>query len=102
MFRSQESFRNVITKLQCCIADMAYKALREEMYLKSDRIQSFKSVRHAQALLRLLNRFYTAYYIDQDETCIDPSVIDTIIQEAQLLCGNCNCCEDLDSLLADI
>lgn len=102
MARSQENFYNVIAKAQCCAADMAWKALKQEMFLKADRVSTFKSVRLINALIDLLNRYYTAVYVDLESSCISSTEIEDIIEQIQMLCDNCGCCTDAETILKDI
>jgi hypothetical protein len=102
MARSQENFLNVIAKAQCCAADMAWKALKQEMFLKADRVTAFKNVRVINYLVKLLNRYYTSVYIDSEDSCLSSTDIENIIEQIQMLCDNCGCCSDVDTLLKDI
>jgi hypothetical protein len=99
---SQEYFYNIIAKAQCCAADMAWKALKQEMFLKADIVISFKNVKYVMALIAILNRYYTSVYIDLEDGCLTESQVDSIIEEIQNLCDNCGCCTDAQTILKDI
>jgi len=102
MARTEENFLEVIVRAQCCAADMAYKALKQEMFLKADSVKAFKNVRFIQALLFILNRYYNTFYVLQDTPCLNESQIEDIIQEVLELCDLCGCCTDPDSIKQDI
>ena len=102
MARTQENFLDVIMRAQCCAADMAYKALKQEMYLKADSVQAFKNVRFVQALLYILNRYYDTYYVLQDTPCLSEEQIEVIIEEVLELCDLCGCCTDPAAIKKDI
>lgn len=102
MARTQENFLNVMSKAQCCAADMAWKALKQEMFLKPDRIVAFKNVRVINYLVKLLNRYYTSVYVDLEIPCLTAVQIEDIIEQIQMLCDNCGCCTDVQTLLKDI
>ena len=99
---TQDSLKEVILKAQCCSSDMAWKALREEMYLKDTAKSSFLNVRFVQSLIGVLTRYYDVVYILEDESCIESADIELIIEQIQILCNNCGCCVDRDTLLKDI
>lgn len=94
MARGQENFLDLIVKAQCCAADMAYKALKQEMFLKPDRVVAFKNVRFIQALLGIMNRYYDTVYCLQDEPCLSDEQIEIIIEKVLELCDLCGCCSD--------
>ena len=94
MARGQENFLNLIIKAQCCAADMAYKALKQEMFLKPDRVVAFKNVRYMQALLSIMNRYYDTYYCLEDTPCLSETEIEVIIEKILELCDMCGCCSD--------
>jgi hypothetical protein len=102
MARTQENFLEVIVKAQCCAADMAYKALKQEMFLKSDSVRAFKNVRFIQSLLFILNRYYDTFYVLQDTPCLSETQIETIIEEVLELCDLCGCCTDPAAIKQDI
>jgi len=103
MARTQENFLDVIVRAQCCAADMAYKALKQEMFLKSDAVKAFKNVRYIQALLHVLNRYYeTVYLLLDTEPCLSASQIENIIEEVFELCDLCGCCTDPAAIKKDI
>jgi hypothetical protein len=97
---TQDELKEVILKAQCCVSDMAFKALREEMYLKGDSKSTFINVRFAHALIGVLNRYYDVVYTLEDEPCF--SDITSVIEQIQILCNNCGCCVDRETLLKDI
>lgn len=97
MARSQEDFLNVILRTQCCVADMAYKALKQEMFLKADRIGAFKNVRYIQSILVILNRYYDTYYVLNDTPCLTAEEVESLIQKAYELCDWCGCCTDVNA-----
>lgn len=99
---TQKELSNIILKTQCCIADMAYKSLKAEMFLKNNTNQLFKNVKYAQSLLDIMNRYYDVMYIIVDIPCITSTQLDTIIQKIQSLCDSCGCCTDSNDLLKDI
>jgi len=102
MARTAENFLDVIMRAQCCAADMAYKALKEEIFLKPDRIKTFNNVRYVQVLLRILNRYYDTVYTLNDTPCITETNIEDIIQEVFELCDLCGCCTDPAAIKKDI
>jgi hypothetical protein len=103
MARTQSNFLNIILKAQCCAADMAYKALKQEMFLKADAVPAFKNVRYIQALIAILNRYYDTVYVLLDtEPCVTEAQIEDIIQEVAELCDQCGCCTDAPAILQDI
>lgn len=103
MARTQSNFLNLILKAQCCAADMAYKALKQEMYLKADAVPAFKKVRYIQSLITILNRYYdTVYILLDNEPCINSTDIEDIIQEVSELCDQCGCCTDATEIIKDI
>lgn len=103
MARTQSDFLNIVLKAQCCAADMAYKALKQEMFLKADAIPAFKNVRYIQALISILNRYYDTIYVLEDiESCISSSQVEDIIQEVAELCDQCGCCTDAQAIIKDI
>lgn len=103
MARTQSNFLNIVLKAQCCAADMAYKALKQEMFLKADAIPAFKNVRYIQALISILNRYYDTVYVLEDvESCISEVQIEDIIQEVAELCDQCGCCNDALAIIKDI
>lgn len=102
MARTQEDFLNVILRAQCCAADLAYKGLKEEMFLRPDRNSTYKKVRFIQSLIGILNRYYDVTYILEDTPCINDDNIEIIIQEVLELCDSCGCCLDRDAIMKDI
>lgn len=102
MARTAENFLDIIMRAQCCAADMAYKALKQEMYLKPDRFISFNNVRYVQVLLRILNRYYDTVYTLNDTACLSEENIEDIIQEVLELCDLCGCCTDPAAIKKDI
>lgn len=102
MARTAEQFLDVILRTQCCVADMAYKALKQEMFLKPDRVSAFNNVRFLQSLLRILNRYYDTVYLLQDDGCLTEEEIENIIQETKELCDHCGCCTDPAAIRKDI
>lgn len=102
MARTAENFLDVILRTQCCAADMAYKALKQEMFLKPDRVIAFNNVRYIQVLLRILNRYYDTVYSLNDTPCLDSTEIEDIIEEALELCDLCGCCTDPAAIRKDI
>lgn len=99
---TQDSLKETILKAQCCVADMAWKALREEMYMKSDGKSTFTNVKFAQSLIGVLSRYYDVLYNLEDETCVPSDEINYTIEQLLILCNNCGCCVDRDTLLKDI
>jgi hypothetical protein len=94
MARGQQNFLDLIVKAQCCAADMAYKALKQEMFLKADRVIAFKNVRYIQALLGIMNRYYDTVYCLQDEPCLSDEEIEVVIEKILELCDLCGCCTE--------
>jgi hypothetical protein len=102
MARTQEEFLNIILRAQCCVADLAYKGLKEEMFLKPDRGSNYKKVRYMQALIGILNRYYDVVYNLLDTPCVSDDEIEYIIQETYAICDACGCCTDASSITQDI
>lgn len=99
---TQDVLKESILKAECCVADMAWKALRSEMYLKNDTSVSFTNVRYMHSLIGLLNRYYDVVYNLEDEACLTEADIEFILEQILILCNNCGCCVDRDTLLKDI
>lgn len=102
MARTQEEFLNVILRAQCCAADMAYKGLKEEMFLRPGRNTFYKNVKYIQALIGILNRYYDVVYNLADTPCVDSATIEYIIEEIYTLCDSCGCCLDASAVTEDI
>ena len=102
MARTQEEFLNIILRAQCCVADLAYKGLKEEMFLKPDRGSNYKKVRYMQALIGILNRYYDVKYNLLDTPCVADEEIEYIIEETYVICDACGCCTDASYLTQDI
>jgi hypothetical protein len=103
MIRTSQELLNIIAITQCCAADMAYKALNEDMFLKPNRYNTLNNVRYIQAIISILYKYNDVLYTLSDtETCLDEDEIDTMIQELSNLCDNCGCCTDADSIKQDI
>lgn len=97
------SLHNEILRAQCCVADLGYKALKEEMYLKPNYKSTLKNVRYVQALINILIRHYNVIYsIGDSEACLTTSEIETIIYEIKNICDTCGCCRDKNDILKDI
>ncbi len=101
--RTSDDLLNIIVKAQCCSADMAFKALKEEMFIKPDRVTSFKNVRYIQSLIGILSRYQdTVYNLLDTEVWLSELQIEDMIEQIQLLCDNCGCCTDAQELKKDI
>jgi len=94
---------NEILKAQCCVADLGYKALKQQMYLKPDHVTTFKNVKYVQALIRILTRYYDVIYsIGDSEACLTLAQIEEIIYEIRNICDSCGCCRDRSDITKDI
>jgi hypothetical protein len=91
--RTQKDLSNIILKAQCCVADMAYKSLKQEMFLKADASRIHKNVKFLHALVNILNRYYDVVYVLNDtDVWLTSDQIEDILQQINLLCDNCGCC----------
>lgn len=101
--RTKKDLSNIILKAQCCVADMAYKSLKQEMFLKADASRIHKNVKFLHALVNILNRYYDVVYVLNDtDVWLTDEQIEDILQQINLLCDNCGCCTDRDVIIKDI
>lgn len=97
------SLLNEILKAQCCAADLGYKVLVEQMYLKPNAFKNFKNVRYIQALINILIRYRNVIYLEGDlTTCLTETEIETIIEQIKTICDSCGCCKDRLDITKDI
>lgn len=73
--------------INCCIAEMAYKALTQDMFLKPDRFKTFKTVKYLQGLYTTLFRYYNNVDCLTEEEA--QSILDQITEICSI-CGSCN------------
>lgn len=75
------------SNINCCIAEIAYKALTQDMFLKPDRFKTFQTVKYLQALYIVLERYSngTDCLTKEEATSILDQVTDICA-----ICGNCN------------
>lgn len=100
---TSSQLHNEILKAQCCVADLGYKALKEEMYLKPGYVKTIKNVKYVQALIAILIRHYNVIYsIGDSEACLTTTEIEEIIYEIRNLCDSCGCCRDRQDITKDI
>lgn len=94
---------NEILKAQCCVADLGYKAYKQEMYLKPDYVTTLKNVKYVHGLIGILLRYYNVIYsIGDSEACLTNSEIETVIYEIRNICDSCGCCRDRSDITKDI
>jgi hypothetical protein len=97
------SLHNEILKAQCCVADLGYKALKDQMYLKADYVSTFKDVKYVHSLINILIRHYNVIYsLGDSEACLTTEEIETIIEEIRNICDSCGCCRDRLDITKDI
>jgi hypothetical protein len=101
--RTEKNLKDIILKAQCCLADMGYKALKQEMFLKNDSSRIHKNITFLNALINLINKHYNIIYVLNDtSTCLTNDQLEDVIQQISLICDNCNCCTDREDILKDI
>ncbi len=94
---------NEILKAQCCVADLGYKALKQQMYLKPDHVTTFKNVKYVQALIGIITRYYNVIYsLGDSEACLTLAEIEEVIYEIRNICDSCGCCRDRSDITKDI
>lgn len=101
--RTQKNLKDIILKAQCCLADMGYKSLKQEMFLKHDSTKIYKNIKFLNALIELINKHYNILYVLNDtSTCLTNDQLEDVIQQISLICDGCNCCTDVEDILKDI